>query len=182
MHTYYAINLMLNIWHDATRDTNCQFRLTLGTVYMYWCFEGGFWCSDVNSTIFCDKWPMHFDWVIIVRSVRLSSLQCSHAKHLIGHYYLAGNWAADEWATDGHLWMETAEASTFPLLNKANVPLGALNYCDNSFDINENHFVFSNLYTRYYKHICRRQKRYVYVAVMVTRMNVWKWRRLDHGL
>lgn len=120
MHTCYAINLMLNIWHDAMRDTNCQFRLTLGAVYMYWCFEGGFWCSDVYSTVLCDKWPMHFDWVIIVRSVRLSSPQCSHAKHLIGHYYLAGNWAADEWASDGHLWMETAEASTFPLLNKAN--------------------------------------------------------------
>lgn len=59
--------------------------------------------------------------------------------------------------------------------------LCALNYCGHSFDINENHSAFSNLYTRYYKHICRWQKRSVYVVVMVTRMNVWKWRRLDHG-
>lgn len=59
--------------------------------------------------------------------------------------------------------------------------LCALNYCGHSFDINENHSAFSNLYTRYYKHICRWQKRSVYVVVMVTRTNVWKWRRLDHG-
>lgn len=123
--------------------------------------------------------PVHFDWVIIVRSVRLSSPQCSHAKHLIGHYYLAGNWAADEWASDGHLWMEAAAASTLPLLNKANsvhlitvvillILMRIILHFQTCILDTTNIFVDG-------------KKRSIYVVVMVTRRNVWKWRRLDHG-
>lgn len=144
MHTYYAINLMLNIWHDATRDTNCQFRLTLGAVCMYWCFEGGFWCSDVPCTHNSEKCEIVKPPVFTCKTFN---------RTLLFGWKLSGRWMSQ--------WRSPVNGSSCSKHTSSaeQSQLGALNYCDHSFDINENHSAFSNLYTRYYKHICRWQKK-----------------------